>query len=356
MYQSLIASTRISPVHALLAHMLSLSTPLGILIAAGELSIGIGVLLGFWTRIAAAGGLLLSFTLFLTVSFHSSPYFTGADIVFCFAWLPFIVAGAGGVFSLDAFIATRTRATAKVGPATPVALTFATVQSLCGNYDNGTCAARKGKSCKATQCPVIHEQLPKGAAVSEADLRRRAVVMGGVAAGVIGVGAAALGGISAALGRAVGAAKTTATRSHIGFGGSTSTTSPHATTTTSPHATTTTTLQSPTTTSTTKIPGVAIGKITQVAVGQAAQFTDPASKQPALAIRLKATELVAFTRVCPHAGCTCSYSSSAHLIVCPCHGSEFNQTTGAVVRGPATKGLTRIPVEISSTGIIYVDG
>ena len=42
----------------------------------------------------------LSLTLFLTVSFHSSPYFTGADIVFLFAWTPMALAGAGrGVVS-----------------------------------------------------------------------------------------------------------------------------------------------------------------------------------------------------------------------------------------------------------------
>ena len=52
-------------------------------------------LLGLWTRIAAIGGAVLSLSLFLTVSFHASPYFTGADIVFFFAWIPFIVAGGG---------------------------------------------------------------------------------------------------------------------------------------------------------------------------------------------------------------------------------------------------------------------
>ena len=39
--------------------------------------------------------------LFLTVSFHSSPYYTGSDIVFVFAWLPMIIGGAGGVLALD---------------------------------------------------------------------------------------------------------------------------------------------------------------------------------------------------------------------------------------------------------------
>jgi thiosulfate dehydrogenase [quinone] large subunit len=42
--------------------------------------------------------------LFLTVSFHSAPYYTGADIVFAFAWTPLLLAGSGPVLSLDAAI------------------------------------------------------------------------------------------------------------------------------------------------------------------------------------------------------------------------------------------------------------
>jgi thiosulfate dehydrogenase [quinone] large subunit len=48
--------------------------------------------------------------LFLTVSFHSSPYYTGADIVFAFAWTPLLLAGAGPLLSADAAIVARERA------------------------------------------------------------------------------------------------------------------------------------------------------------------------------------------------------------------------------------------------------
>jgi thiosulfate dehydrogenase (quinone) large subunit len=63
-----------------------------------------------WQRLAAAGGVALSLLLFLTVSFHSSPYYTGADIVFVFAWTPLLLAGAGPLLSADATIAARARA------------------------------------------------------------------------------------------------------------------------------------------------------------------------------------------------------------------------------------------------------
>ena len=116
----LIASIRVSPVHSLLGHLLRFAVPIGIAIALAELAVGIGALLGLWTRVAAAGGMALSLTLFLTVSFHSSPYYTGADIVFFFAWIPLLLAGAGGVLSLDALIAARVATEAKRGPATVV--------------------------------------------------------------------------------------------------------------------------------------------------------------------------------------------------------------------------------------------
>ena len=103
----LIASIRISPLHELLGHLLRFAVPIGIVIALAELAVGLGTILGLWTRVAAAGGMVLSITLFLTVSFHSSPYYTGADIVFVFAWLPLVLAGSGGVLSLDGVIAAR---------------------------------------------------------------------------------------------------------------------------------------------------------------------------------------------------------------------------------------------------------
>ena len=60
------------------------------MIALGELAVGLGVLSGVLTRIAALGGMLLALMLFLTVSYHSDPYYTGADIVFLFAFTPLL--------------------------------------------------------------------------------------------------------------------------------------------------------------------------------------------------------------------------------------------------------------------------
>jgi thiosulfate dehydrogenase [quinone] large subunit len=73
----------------------------GVGVALAEVAIGLLALVGRFTRIVAIGGLGLSLVLFLTASWHTTPYFLGSDIVFAFAWLPFALAGAAGQPALD---------------------------------------------------------------------------------------------------------------------------------------------------------------------------------------------------------------------------------------------------------------
>jgi thiosulfate dehydrogenase (quinone) large subunit len=73
----------------------------GVGVALLEILIGLLVLAGRFTRAAAGAGLALSLLLFLTASWHTQPYFLGADIVFAFAWLPLVLAGAAGQPALD---------------------------------------------------------------------------------------------------------------------------------------------------------------------------------------------------------------------------------------------------------------
>ncbi|GAA1882800.1 DoxX family protein [Streptantibioticus ferralitis] len=75
-------------------------------IAFGELAVGLGMLFGLLARIAAVGGALISLSLWLTVSWSSTPYYYGNDLPYLMAWLPLVLAGAP-VLSLDALIARR---------------------------------------------------------------------------------------------------------------------------------------------------------------------------------------------------------------------------------------------------------
>ncbi len=80
----------------------------GYAIAFGELAVGLGTLFGLLARVAAAGGALISLSLWLTVSWTSTPYYYGNDLPYLMAWLPLVLAGAPEL-SLDALLTARRR-------------------------------------------------------------------------------------------------------------------------------------------------------------------------------------------------------------------------------------------------------
>lgn len=55
----------------------------------------------------------------------------------------------------------------------------------------------------------------------------------------------------------------------------------------------------------------------------------------------------AFADTCTHLGCSLAEGSLGGTIVtCPCHGSQFDVTTGDVVRGPAREPVRSYPVRL----------
>ncbi|NXY94605.1 DoxX family membrane protein [Streptomyces sp. BR123] len=75
---------------------LALLSPVGfaVLLALAEIAVGLAVLAGLLTRLAAAGGALISLSLWLTVSWQVTPYYYGNDLAYLMAWIPLILAGA----------------------------------------------------------------------------------------------------------------------------------------------------------------------------------------------------------------------------------------------------------------------
>ncbi len=348
----LYAYERTSPIHFILGHLVHFAGPVGLLIAFGELAVGIGTLLGLWTRVAALGGLVLSLTLFLSVSFHANPYYTGSDIVFMFAWTPLVIAGSGGVLSVDALLEARARHESGLAPNPIIPVEFEVVRRVCGSYQDGRCTARRRAACEPAPCPFLRN-IQRAPAVKRAvrpgEIDRRTVVLKGVAAGAAGVAGIVIGGAAAGLGRAVGGASASDANKNVVLR--------------RPTGTTPTTSASPAT-STPSAPrggaagappsGTAVGPASDVPVGGAASFTDPSSGDPALVLQSQKGHFVAFDAVCPHAGCTVQYLSANRMIVCPCHGSQFNPATGAVEVGPATSGLTKIAIALGGDGNLYV--
>ena len=335
----LIASARVSPIRLVTEHLVHLATPLGIIISLSELAIGLGALVGLWTRVAAIGGALLSFSLFLTVSFHAAPFYTGADIVFTFAWLPFVLAGAGTRLSLDALIANRVAREQHQPLPELVPVEFATIQAICGNFHKGTCSARQNLPCDAAVCPVLlGPRAPLATRVQLDALNRRSLVLGTAAAAAVGTSALIIAGVAAEAGRLIGGAPTPKNNS-TQLSGSPPTTTPGT---------------APTSAPTHSASGTLLGPAKDVPVGQAATFTIPSSGDPGIALQPSAGTFLAYDAVCPHAGCQVNYYAANDLLVCPCHGSQFEVSTGNVLSGPAPRGLTKLKVTEGSDGNLYL--
>lgn len=258
LHATLVAVRPASPIRSLLGPVADHSFAFGVLMAVAEIAVGIGLALGLFTRIAAAGGMALALSLWLTVSWGATPWYTSADLVYLFALTPMLIAGAGGLWSVDAWLEQVRRRRPGVGE----------------------------------------------------DRFRRAVLVGG---------AVLLGGILAA-------GSTLFRRS-----------SRPTASTPSPSGSTGTVGQILTTTS-------------DVPVGGGKQVTDPETDDPAWVLQLTPGAFTAYDAVCPHQGCPVSFVSPADGFRCPCHGSTF-AANGSLTNGPATRGLSAIPVRVDGTQI-----
>lgn len=281
----------------------------GVGVALAEIAIGLLTTAGMLTRAAAAAGFGLNLLLFLTASWATTPYFLGSDIVFCFAWLPLVLVGAAEQPAVDTLMLARrtseraqrrTRSGAHVyGPAGPDPHTRATL------------------------------------------LRRGLVATGATTLSIAALATAMRGSVrlassSAALG---GSTRTTGRRHHHrtsqtsgGSGGSGSGGGGGGTGQSVPSG------------------AVKLGPSSALKTDAAAVYHDPADGSPDIVVRHGDGSLAAFSALCTHAGCEVGFASG--VLVCPCHGSEFSASTGAVLRGPAVTPLATKRV-IERRGSIY---
>ena len=65
-----------------------------------------------------------------------------------------------------------------------------------------------------------------------------------------------------------------------------------------------------------------------------------------------AAEFVAYSKICTHAGCPVGlYRSNEHVLICPCHQSEFDVLDGAKpISGPAARPLPALPFRLEADG------
>jgi thiosulfate dehydrogenase [quinone] large subunit len=277
----------------------------GIGVAVVEIMVGLLVAAGFLTRLAAAVGMGLNFLLFLTASWHTTPYFLGPDLVFTFAWLPIALAGSEGQPALENLVRRPSPALARRISLHPEALE----------------QMDEGAALRSTRRVLLFEfagaalaiagiaSLFKGPYSGPRTLSAKAGKGGGKAAASGG------GGSSGNAGGGAGGGQ--------GASGGGSSLPPGA---------------------------VKLGPASQLPAESAATYTDPSEGTPDILIREADGTLKAYSAVCTHAGCTVGYQGG--VIVCPCHGGEYSAETGEVIAGPPPEGLAPRQV-VEQGGQIY---
>jgi thiosulfate dehydrogenase (quinone) large subunit len=310
---------RNSPIHFLMTAFAQQAVAVGILTILTEMTIGVLVTVGLFTRIAAVIGLLVNFTFFLTASWTVYPYFLGSDIVFCVCWLTLAIAGPGA-FSLDPLV---TEPLAYVASRPVQRLLTGTHHPL---------------------HPIVPEGQPAELQVVTAETRRRTIhVLSRREALVAGLGTAALfvlaliprgrpsGSIAAAPSGGVSAPTAPAAQPTAPVGQPTSV--PVATS--GPAA------------------NQGVGNVSQIPVNSALPTTDPKSGDPAVVIHGSDSKFYAYDAVCTHAGCSVQYDPSSKLLICPCHGGVFDPLHGGqVIQGPPPSPLTALAIHIDARGNI----
>ena len=64
-------------------------------------------------------------------------------------------------------------------------------------------------------------------------------------------------------------------------------------------------------------------------------------------------DLFAFDDRCTHMGCSLSNGElNGTIVTCPCHGSQFDVTSGAVVRGPAARPVRSHAVQVEREDLL----
>ncbi len=300
------AFTRVSPLAPLISVFgLTFPVQLGFLIAVTEIAVGLGALSGLLFRLSAAGGVALSLMFWLTASWATKPYYYGPDLPYAVGWLTLALAGTGGRYSVESWIARVTDADPTEAPvwderrvflrAGFLGIAAVAVAGIAGTV-GASILGRPGEDLGVTTPD-------DGAGVGSAVLGADATPSAGVDATA---GAGATAGASA------------------------------APTTAAPPS------------------GPLVAKVSQISTGHAMAFDDPQTGDPAVIVRLPDGTFVAYDAVCTHAGCTVHYNRNSGYLVCPCHGATFDPQHGAeVVAGPTDQPLTRIPLHIdAATGRI----
>ena len=289
-----------SPLSPLLTHLaIPHAVFFGVVIALGELWIGISTFTGLFTRLGALGGLVTNLVFFLTATWTVQPYFLGGDLPYAAGWLTLMLAGPDP-YSLDEYFFGRALRASR-----PVA------------------GSGRESRTPSAQPTTIGERMSRAAYIRGLGAAFALAFVGAVVAGVARLASpdksfSNLAARRSASGRVSGSTSKSPSRpAASGSSGK-------------------------------------LGNVKSVPKNSAAQYTDPGSGDPALLIHLPGGRFVSYDAVCTHAGCTVGYDPAQSLIVCPCHGAVYDPAHGAkVLAGPAPYPLKKLKVNIKPNGNVY---
>ncbi len=332
-YGQLAAFVQVSPLSPLVRIMEPFALPLGLLIALGEIAIGLGALTGLAFRAAAASGAALSLLFWLTASWTTTPYFYGPDLPYAFGWIALALAGDGGLLVA--------RSVRELGA-------FVT-DDWPGSVRSGAAYRVRGRRAAEVEASPLRRTMIQAGALGALALVAASFAVplrilrpASSAGGLEGRGPDASGDGVAGSGTGTGSGDGGLGGSGAGTGGQT---------------------EGPTGTG---VPGAGStpgpapnGKLTLASIGTVDQrgaartripLDAPApypAGDPAIIVRLSDGSYVAYDASCTHQGCPVGWDARDSVLLCPCHGAAFDPANhGAVLGGPTRQPLLELPLAI----------
>jgi thiosulfate dehydrogenase (quinone) large subunit len=316
----LAAFARVSPLSPLIRVTEPFAIPIGILIALAEIAIGLGALTGLVFRVAAFGGMALSFTFWLTASWATKPYYFGPDLPYAIGWMALLIAGDGGLLV--------PRAVRDLGATLGGELPWSLRAS--GGADG--------------------RFLPPAYMQDEPSESRRLLIQASVLGAIslvvasMAVPVRVLRGVDDVAASTGGgdAANAGATPANAGASAAPSASPVPGGPTSAPAAS----AQAPTLT------GLTVASTAQVDRSGAVRIRVPANApstlpagDPALVVKLQNGGYACFDAICTHQGCRVGWDAQDGVMLCPCHGAAFDPNNhAAVLQGPTNQPLLELPI------------
>lgn len=97
--------------------------------------------------------------------------------------------------------------------------------------------------------------------------------------------------------------------------------------------------------------GTKLAAVADVPEGGGMLVNMPSGKGKILLVRTSSADVKAFNAACKHQGTIVSPPKNG-TIICPAHNSQYDATTGALKRGPATSGLDVIQVKVDGSDVV----